>query len=63
MTPLLTWGGLAWLHALGDVALAQKPVKMAEDAGNGAMVWLIAGGIMVIVCVTAFLNPKRTHQD
>ena len=60
---LLVWSGCVWLHVLGGTALAQKSVTMAKGEGSGSLPWLIAGGIAVIVCVTGFLNPKRTHQD
>lgn len=41
-------------------AVAQKPARL-PDEGGGALPWLVAGGIVVIICLSAFLNPKRSH--
>jgi hypothetical protein len=30
--------------------------------GAGFLPWLIGFALAVIVCVTAFINPKRSHQ-
>jgi len=43
-----------------STVLAQKPAGLAKDEG-GVIPWLIAGGIVILVCATAFINPKRSH--
>jgi hypothetical protein len=41
--------------------LAQKPAASPESEG-GYIQWLVALGLVGLVCATAFMNPKRTHQ-
>lgn len=50
------------VHAVAVSAWAQKPAKLTEDE-SGVMQWVIAAGIAVVICVTAFLNPKRSHMN
>jgi len=50
------------LSALASPAWAQKPVKPPEG-DSGILSWVIAAGIAVVVCVTAFMNPKRSHLN
>lgn len=61
----------AWLKTvfaavivLGSVlpAWAQKPTRPPEGDG-GVLPWVVALGIAVVICVTAFLNPKRSHLN
>jgi hypothetical protein len=52
--------GGAVVHVAAASALAQQPARLPEG-GSGVLQWVIAAGIGVIVCITAFLNPKRSH--
>jgi len=50
------------VQAVAVPAWAQKPAKLPEDE-SGVMQWVVAAGIAVVICVTAFLNPKRSHMN
>lgn len=50
------------VHGSALSAWAQKPIKPPEDDG-GVLTWVVAAGIAVIICITAFLNPKRSHLN
>jgi hypothetical protein len=50
------------VHASAASAWAQKPTKPPEGDG-GILAWVIATGIAVVICVTAFLNAKRSHLN
>jgi len=42
-------------------ALAQAPARLTgEDAG--AITWVVAVALVLIVSITAFINPKRSHR-
>ena len=42
-------------------ALAQVTGRLpGKDAG--VMQWVIGLGLALLICITAFINPKRTHQ-
>lgn len=42
-------------------ALAQAPAKLTEAEGT-AITWVVAVALVLIVSVTAFINPKRSHH-
>ncbi|HNQ21963.1 MAG TPA: hypothetical protein PKK06_02605 [Phycisphaerae bacterium] len=42
------------------VALAQKEASLPEK-DNGLIQWAVAAGIVILIAVVAFLNPKRSH--
>lgn len=47
---------------LSTVAIfAQKPAAAAKPEGTSFLPWIIALGILFVVGITAFLNPKRSH--
>ena len=50
------------VHGSALSAWAQKPTRPSEGDG-GFLPWVIAAGIAVVICVTAFLNPKRSHLN
>ena len=50
------------VHGAALSAWAQKPAKPPED-DSGVLQWVVAAGIAVIICVTAFMNPKRSHLN
>ena len=50
------------VHGAASEALAQK-IAIPTDEDGGAMSWLIAAGIIVVVCLSAFINPKRSHLN
>ena len=55
-------GMAAALHAtLAATARAQTPATLPGD-GGGILPWAVAGVIAVVVCLTAFLNAKRSHM-
>jgi len=41
---------------------AQKPTK-APEGESVTLQWAIALGLMVIIGISAFLNPKRSHLN
>ena len=50
------------VHGTAVSAWAQKPIKPPED-DSGVLPWVVAAGIAVVICVTAFMNPKRSHLN
>ena len=59
---LRTLVAAAVVHGAALSAWAQKPTRPPED-DSGILQWAIAAGIVVVICVTAFLNPKRSHLN
>lgn len=51
--PLLPWAA---------PALAQSEGRISAD-GGGFLQWVIAIGIILVVCGIAFLNAKRSHLN
>jgi len=51
-----------FVHGSALSAWAQKPTKPPEG-DSGVLPWVIAAGIAVVICITAFLNPKRSHLN
>lgn len=61
--PVWTYGpAVAACTLFSDTVLAQKEVKMEDESGGGVLPWAIALGVIVLVCGSAFLNPKRSHH-
>ncbi|GAG39491.1 unnamed protein product [marine sediment metagenome] len=60
-----TWvvaaGALA-IHFSTAPAWAQRPGHVVEEEG-GLLQWGIAVGLAIVICVSAFLNPKRSHRS
>jgi hypothetical protein len=52
--------GLAAVHLASDHAWAQKSARLPGD-GEGFLPWAVGGGIIVVICIAGFLNPKRSH--
>jgi hypothetical protein len=52
--------GMVALH--GSMALAQSPANVPEPEGT-MVTWAVSAGLLVIICLPAFLNPKRSHRD
>jgi len=58
----------AWVVAVGGVivhltaasAWAQKPGRVADE-DSGLIQWVIAGALAILICLPAFINPKRSH--
>ena len=50
----------AALLVIEGVARAQTTTNVPEDDG-GMLQWGVALGIAVLVVLTGFLNPKRSH--
>ena len=55
-------GAAVVVHGTALSASAQKPARLVED-DSGVLQWVIAAGIIVVISVTAFLNPKRSHLN
>jgi hypothetical protein len=56
-----TWFVAAWMltvHLAGSAAWAQRAAQ-ATDEGKGLLQWGIAAGLAIVVCIAAFLSPKR----
>ena len=49
------------VHAVSSVVWAQDPARLTEPEGT-AITWVIGGALLVVVSVTAFINPKRSHR-
>ena len=45
---------------LATVAAAQSSTRVPGEDG-GILQWGIAVGLCIVVCATAFINPKRSH--
>ena len=45
---------------LADAAMGQKQANMLDDEGL-VIRHLVLVGVVVVIGLTAFLNPKRTH--
>ncbi len=52
--------GLLIMHLTAATAWAQKPGVIPDDDA-GWLQWGIAAGLTVVICLPAFLNPKRSH--
>jgi hypothetical protein len=48
------------VHAFAGTVWAQRPSSPPKDEG-GAITAAIAGGVIILVGVCGFLNPKRSH--
>lgn len=57
------WGliaaGLA-VHLAAGTAWAQRASRVVDD-DSGLLQWGITVGLAVVICITAFINPKRSH--
>lgn len=51
-----------WLHGVGADAWAQRPARLPnQDAGY--LQWGVALGLAAVICLSAFLSPKRSHLN
>ena len=50
------------VHMLAVSARAQQTGNLPEEE-SGLLQWCIAAGIVLVICITAFLNPKRSHLN
>jgi len=48
------------LHLATSTAWAQRAAKVAEDE-KGWLQWGIAAGLAVVICVAAFISPRRSQ--
>ena len=48
------------LHASAGIVWAQKDGKV-PDHEESWLKWAIAGGLAVVICITGFINAKRSH--
>lgn len=59
-TRFVLGGAVVALHAMSGVILAQDPARLrGEDPGFTN--YMVAIGLVVVVCATALINPKRSH--
>ena len=57
------WVVMIWLIlANTSSALAQRSARLPEE-DNGLIQWAIGAGIVILIGIPAFLNPKRSHLD
>lgn len=49
------------LHLFSTSTWAQSAGRLADEDG-GTLQWLMAAGLLVLVCAPAALNAKRSHQ-
>ena len=49
-----------WILVAPATAWAQAPAAPAAEPNSG-LTWGIAVGLAVVVLLTGFLNPKRSH--
>ena len=56
----MTIAGVVAMHLAASVAWAQKPGRLPGEE-RGWLPWAVAAGIIVIICIAGFLNPKRSH--
>lgn len=47
-------------HVLADAAMAQKRANLPDDEGLFIRYGVLMG-VVVVIGLAAFLNPKRTH--
>lgn len=52
----------AAVHLSPAIAWAQKSTVSADEE-QGWMKWAIAAGLGVVICVTGFINAKRSHLN
>lgn len=48
------------LHAVAGDVWAQAPANL-PPAESGSRNWMVAAGILVVVCSVGFVNAKRSH--
>jgi len=65
----ITTHGMGWrtlaaamvlIHVTSYPAQAQVQATLPGEDG-GMLQWGVAAGIAVVICLTGFLNPKRSH--
>lgn len=49
-------------HVSAVAALAQRPGQIPDEDG-GMLQWAVVGGVGVVICLTGFLNSKRSHLN
>ena len=52
--------GATAFHESATLVVAQTPASLRENKESW-LPWVIAAALAVLVCVTAFINPKRSH--
>jgi hypothetical protein len=51
---------LAGLLGSASTALAQAPGRYANEE-PAWLLWAVLAGTLVVICASAFINPKRSH--
>ena len=59
---LVKAGAIIALHLTSAAAWAQRGVALPNE-DKGFLQWGVGLGLGVLICVSAFLNSKRSHQD
>ncbi len=49
------------LHLTAAAAMAQKQARFTDEDGSSILPFAISAGIVVLICIGAFMNPKRSH--
>lgn len=52
----------AGVHLSAVAALAQRPGRTPDEDG-GALQWVVVAGVAVVICLTGFMNSKRSHLN
>jgi hypothetical protein len=52
--------GVLGLHGSAAAVLGQTPAQLPGEAAEW-LNWVIGAGVVVVVVLAAFLNPKRSH--
>ncbi len=56
-----TWvASMVLIHLASFPAQAQVHATLPGEDG-GMLQWGVAAGVAVVICLTGFLNPKRSH--
>lgn len=53
---------LATVLLFSSTVVGQEPGQL-PNTDKGIVQWLVALGLVILICASAFLNPKRTHLD
>ena len=54
-----TWAGAVVL--MSDTLAVAQATGQPVERESGWLTWVVAGGIIGVVCLTGFLNAKRSH--
>lgn len=50
------------LCTMSQTTFAQAPARLLNE-GSSFLPWAISGGLILLVGIIAFINPKRSHLN